>query len=183
MRTCDGRHPHAGRSRARPVSSPTLMSIIAVCSSLLAGCSESVEAPLEVEPQRAVVTTDREIQEIQDLFLGERDFVAIAATEPAFAGYYVEDQTLVAAVSDMTRETAVRGLVESSVPDLQSDRPPIVVPPTVLVQPSPEAWGEGRRVSGVSGRPDRAGSLPEPGAGSPESYEDGWCCTRAATVR
>ena len=64
-----------------------------------------------------------------------------------------------------------------------SDRPPIVVPPTVLVQPPPEAWGEGRRVSGVSGRPDRAGSLPEPGAGSPESYEDGWCCTRAATVR
>ena len=63
------------------------------------------------------------------------------------------------------------------------DRPPIVVPPTVLVQPPPEAWGEGRRVSGVSGRPDRAGSLPEPGAGSPESYEDGWCCTRAATVR
>ena len=119
MRTCDGRHPHAGRSRARPVSSPTLMSIIAVCSSLLAGCSESVEAPLEVEPQRAVVTTDREIQEIQDLFLGERDFVEIAATEPAFAGYYVEDQTLVAAVSGMTRETAVRGLVESRVPDLQ----------------------------------------------------------------
>ena len=65
----------------------------------------------------------------------------------------------------------------------RSDRPPIVVPPTVLVQPPPEAWGEGRRVSGVSGRPDRAGSLPEPGAGSPESYEDGWCCTRAATVR
>ena len=64
-----------------------------------------------------------------------------------------------------------------------ADRPPIVVPPTVLVQPPPEAWGEGRRVSGVSGRPDRAGSLPEPGAGSPESYEDGWCCTRAATVR
>ena len=29
------------------------------------------------------------------------------------------------------------------------DRPPIVVPPTVLVQPPPEAWGEGRRVSGV----------------------------------
>ena len=68
-------------------------------------------------------------------------------------------------------------------PSIVSDRPPIVVPPTVLVQPSPEAWGEGRRVSGVSGRPDRAGSLPEPGAGSPESYEDGWCCTRAATVR
>ena len=66
---------------------------------------------------------------------------------------------------------------------ITNDRPPIVVPPTVLVQPSPEAWGEGRRVSGVSGRPDRAGSLPEPGAGSPESYEDGWCCTRAATVR
>ena len=65
----------------------------------------------------------------------------------------------------------------------RTDRPPIVVPPTVLVQPPPEAWGEGRRVSGVSGRPDRAGSLPEPGAGSPESYEDGWCCTRAATVR
>ena len=63
------------------------------------------------------------------------------------------------------------------------DQPPRVVPPTVLVQPPPEAWGEGRRVSGVSGRPDRAGSLPEPGAGSPESYEDGWCCTRAATVR
>ena len=56
---------------------------------------------------------------------------------------------------------------------LEPDRPPIVVPPTVLVQPPPEAWGEGRRVSGVSGRPDRAGSLPEPGAGSPESYEDG----------
>ena len=67
--------------------------------------------------------------------------------------------------------------------DVWGDRPPIVVPPTVLVQPPPEAWGEGRRVSGVSGRPDRAGSLPEPGAGSPESYEDGWCCTRAATVR
>ena len=66
---------------------------------------------------------------------------------------------------------------------VEHDRPPIVVPPTVLVQPPPEAWGEGRRVSGVSGRPDRAGSLPEPGAGSPESYEDGWCCTRAATVR
>ena len=25
-----------------------------------------------------------------------------------------------------------------------SDRPPIVVPPTVLVQRPPEAWGEGR---------------------------------------
>ena len=24
------------------------------------------------------------------------------------------------------------------------DRPPIVVPPTVLVQRAPEAWGEGR---------------------------------------
>ena len=71
----------------------------------------------------------------------------------------------------------------SAIVTFPDDRPPIVVPPTVLVQPSPEAWGEGRRVSGVSGRPDRAGSLPEPGAGSPESYEDGWCCTRAATVR
>ena len=50
--------------------------------------------------------------------------------------------------------------------------PPLWYHLTVLVQPPPEAWGEGRRVSGVSGRPDRAGSLPEPGAGSPESYED-----------
>ena len=74
-------------------------------------------------------------------------------------------------------------LMEEAQRNRAADRPPIVVPPTVLVQPSPEAWGEGRRVSGVSGRPDRAGSLPEPGAGSPESYEDGWCCTRAATVR
>ena len=75
------------------------------------------------------------------------------------------------------------GLYSSHLTTWRNDRPPIVVPPTVLVQPPPEAWGEGRRVSGVSGRPDRAGSLPEPGAGSPESYEDGWCCTRAATVR
>ena len=28
--------------------------------------------------------------------------------------------------------------------DLGVDRPPIVVPPTVLVQRPPEAWGEGR---------------------------------------
>ena len=28
--------------------------------------------------------------------------------------------------------------------DIYSDRPPIVVPPTVLVQRPPEAWGEGR---------------------------------------
>ena len=26
----------------------------------------------------------------------------------------------------------------------ETDRPPIVVPPTVLVQRPPEAWGEGR---------------------------------------
>ena len=28
--------------------------------------------------------------------------------------------------------------------NLGRDRPPIVVPPTVLVQGPPEAWGEGR---------------------------------------
>ena len=41
------------------------------------------------------------------------------------------------------RPTTRHGVHDAS-RDQNIDRPPIVVPPTVLVQRPPEAWGEGR---------------------------------------
>ena len=64
----------------------------------------------------------------------------------------IEDQTDTCAVlfpedgkSGVARSTlSVPLLCKNRLTGVLTDRPPIVVPPTVLVQGPPEAWGEGR---------------------------------------
>lgn len=79
---------------------------------LAGGCTEDVGGPAIAEHPTFTTVEDDQLAQIQAMYGGEADFVQMAAEEPSFAGYHIEDGGLIGLTADQGRRDAVLAILE-----------------------------------------------------------------------
>lgn len=83
-------------------------------------CNDSPSSPT-MTPHLSTVNESE--FDVQDLFLGEADFVTLSEAQPSFAGFYFENGTLVVTTTDRTRGADIHAAIQERATELISLRP------------------------------------------------------------